>query len=96
MRFLVWRQGNIEMKNRNETYGKVKNFIVERFPLAKQKIVGPNDFLIETGIVDSLGILDLVNFVEEEFKITVSDEDLVPEIFQSIQSITSFVNEKIN
>jgi acyl carrier protein len=52
--------------------------------------------LLKNGLIDSLGILDVVTFVEKEFKITVFDEDLLPENFGSVQSIANFVQSKGN
>lgn len=50
--------------------------------------------LITTGIIDSLGILKLVNYIEEKFGIAVSDEDLVPENFQTVNDIDNLVERK--
>jgi acyl carrier protein len=47
------------------------------------------DQLIETGIIDSLGIMTLLVFLEEKFSIQVSGDDLVPENFSSITAISS-------
>ena len=44
--------------------------------------------------MDSLGILELVNFLIEAFGITVSDEDLLPENFNSIDNLATFVGRK--
>jgi len=69
--------------------------VIEKFPLAKRKDLTDSDNLLETGVVDSLGILEVVTFLESEFKLEVSDEDLVPENFQSIISIAAFVRSKV-
>ena len=50
--------------------------------------------LLESGIIDSLRILKLVSFIEETFEITVLDDELIPENFESITSICSLVEEK--
>jgi len=63
-----------------------------RFPLAQR--VADDAHLLETGIIDSLGILEIVSFVEQEFKISISDEDLVPENFRSIASLATFIVSK--
>lgn len=47
--------------------------------------------LIATGVVDSLGIMDLVGFIESAFAIRVADADLLPENLSSIAAIASFV-----
>jgi len=55
-----------------------------------------DDSLLGSGIVDSLGVLDLVAFVEGEFGITIDAEELLPENFQSISSLTCFVKTKLD
>jgi acyl carrier protein len=50
--------------------------------------------LIESGIVDSLGILRLVAFIEENFSVVVDDIDVVPENFDTINAMNSLVERK--
>ena len=50
--------------------------------------------MLDSGIVDSLGVLDLVGFIEEQFGIEAQDDDLVPENFDSIDALTRFVKER--
>lgn len=51
---------------------------------------------LESGLIDSLGILDLVGFLEERFAIQVTDEELVPENFQTVGQLAVFVAQKKN
>ncbi len=60
-----------------------------------KKTLDPDENLLEQSIIDSLGILKLVTFLEEAFGIQVIDEDIVPENFQSLNSMASFVEQKI-
>jgi len=73
---------------------RIRGFLIEKFPLAKKRNLQNNDSLIDSGIVDSLGILDLVTFLESEFGLQVSDEDLLPENFQSVECIAALVRTK--
>lgn len=75
---------------------KIKSFILKNFPLARNRRIHNNDRLLESGIVDSLGVLNLVSYVEQEFHISVSDDDLVPDNFQTIGHLTEFVRGKRN
>ena len=52
--------------------------------------------LIESGIIDSLGIQKLLAFLELTFSIHITDEELIPENFESIESIESFIRNKNN
>jgi acyl carrier protein len=80
--------------NEAQLADRIRRFVIEKFPLAKKKDLTDADNLLETGVVDSLGILEVVTFLENEFKLGVSDEDLVPENFQNITSIAAFVRSK--
>jgi acyl carrier protein len=51
--------------------------------------------LLETRILDSTGILDLAQFMEDQYGITVADDELRPENFGSIQNLVSFVRRKL-
>jgi acyl carrier protein len=73
---------------------RIKEFILRKFPLAKKQGIKNSDRMLDSGILDSLGVLDVVAFVEQEFAILVSDEDLTPENFQSLDSLTAFVQRK--
>ena len=48
--------------------------------------------LLETGIIDSLGVLALVGFIEKRYGITVTEDEMMPENFDSIDAIAAFVN----
>lgn len=78
----------------DDTVELISVFVKQRFPLATSKGLTPDLSLLESGIVDSLGVLDLVGFVEEQFGIEVQDDDLVPENFDSIDALTRFVKER--
>ena len=78
----------------NHLNDRIRNFLLEKFPLARKRGVTLQDNLLESGILDSLGILDLVAFVEQNFGIVLSDDELVPENFQTIERLTAFVQSK--
>jgi acyl carrier protein len=56
--------------------------------------IDPQENLLSKGIVDSHGVMELVGFLEERYGITVADEDLSPENFESVASIEAFVGRK--
>ncbi len=51
--------------------------------------------LLEAGIIDSTGILELINHLEERYGIKVNDDELVPENLDSITSISAFLEQEI-
>jgi len=86
------REGNMTANHSNT---KIRKFILDRFPLARKHQLKDSDALLESGILDSLSILDLVQFIEREFLIVVMDEELVSENFQTIDRIAAFVESKV-
>jgi acyl carrier protein len=75
---------------------RIRSFIQSQFPLARQRTFADNDSLLQAGIIDSLGILEVVTYIEKEFGVSVADEELLPENFGSVQNLTAFVYQKRN
>ena len=75
---------------------QIRGFILEKYPRARKDGLTDHSPLLESGLIDSLGILDLVGFLEEQFAIQVTDEELVPENFQNIDQLAVFVAQKKN
>ncbi len=82
------------MSEATSVHDQIKTFLLAKFPLARKRSLDINLPLLESGIVDSVGVLDLVAFLEQHFSISVSDEELTPENFYNIQCLGSFVEEK--
>ena len=74
--------------------GQIRSFLTRQFPLTKN--IGDEQPLLGGGLIDSLGILEVVSFVESEFHIAVADEDLQPENFGTVQDLAQFVTNKQN
>jgi acyl carrier protein len=75
---------------------RIRQFLVEHFPSARKQALGDDDHLLANGVVDSLGILDLVAYLEREFGITITDDDLVPEHFESLGRMSRFVQDRLS
>lgn len=74
---------------------QIERFIQDKFNVSESRRLTADTGLLDAGIVDSIGILEIVSFLEESFAISVRDEDLLPENFGSIASITAFVERKL-
>jgi acyl carrier protein len=74
---------------------KIRTFIVENFLFGKDEGLNDEISFLDEGIIDSTGILELVNFMEEEFNIKVEDEELVPENLDSIKNVVAYLERKI-
>ena len=72
----------------------VRNFIVENFLFDDDGSLKDDTSFLDEGIIDSTGILELVEFLDEEFSITIEDEELVPENLDSINNVVKFVASK--
>ena len=70
-------------------------FIKENFITGRsQKEISPEESLVDSGIIDSTGILELVMFIEEKYSITIEDEELIPENLDSVKNLVAFLDRK--
>lgn len=73
---------------------KIKNYIIEA-SLEDANNIKDATMIFEAGLLDSMGLLFLIEFLKEEFNVEVDDEELNPQNFESINSIAEFVEEKL-
>ncbi len=82
------------MIHRSEIIERVKLYIINSSFSQKEDI--QNDTLIfENSLLDSMGFLFLIDFLKEEFKVEIEDEDLIDDNFKSINNISAYLLEKI-
>jgi acyl carrier protein len=75
---------------------ELRTFVVDNFLFGQADETFSNaDSFLEKGLIDSMGILTLVEFVTHKYSIVVEDEEMVPENWDSVQRIASFVQKKI-
>ena len=73
----------------------IKNFIIRDIVTDAQKVnLSYEDSLIEAGVIDSLGIMKMLAFLGDEFQVTIEDEDVIPENFETINAISSYIEKK--
>ncbi len=90
----VGARGGAVVDSNAEVADALRRFILEHFPAARQRGLQDDAPLLENGIVDSLGILELVTFVSEAFGVSVGDEELQPENFASLRQLAAFVERR--
>ena len=73
---------------------EIRNFVVENFLFGDAGGLTDDSSFIRDGIVDSTGILQLVEHLQEQYLITVSDEELTPENLDSVGRVAAFVAGK--
>jgi acyl carrier protein len=74
---------------------EIRRFIVDNFLFGQTSAVPDDDAsLLENGVIDSTGVLELVSFLEENFQVQVEDAELVPENLDSLRCLSDFVRRK--
>jgi acyl carrier protein len=74
----------------------VRQFLTDNFPLSGGgEELGRDDSLIAAGVIDSTGVLEVIEFLEERYEIQIADEEVLPENLDSIASIGRFVAGKL-
>jgi len=73
---------------------EIRAFIVDSFLLGQDPGFGNTESLLESGIIDSTGIMHVIAFLEEKFGIAIDDDDLVADNLDSVERIARFVERK--
>lgn len=84
------------MNDINPYLETTKQFIVDNFLFGDGGKISNDTPLFEKGIIDSTGVLELVAFIEDNFKVKVQDEELVQDNFSSLIAIEKFLQSKNN
>ena len=75
---------------------KLRLFVLDNFLFTEdQDELKNDDSFMDRNIVDSTGILEIIEFIEEECSIKIEDEEMIPDNLDSIQKIVSFVERKL-
>jgi acyl carrier protein len=78
-----------------QTEHKIREFIIKNLYYAEDSPIGDEDSFLETGVVDSMGVMELVAFVQSEFGVEVAQSEIVVENFDSIRKLANFVRSKL-
>ncbi len=79
-----------------EIQREIREFVVDNFLFGQSDESFSNgDSFLEKGLIDSMGILTLVEFVRDKYLISIEDEELIPENWDSVQRIARFVQDKL-
>ena len=82
------------MEDRIVITDKVSRYLSEARGLPDDFELRPETPLLQSGLIDSLGMVDLVAYLEQSFSIAVDDDDMVPENFETVAAISAFVTRK--
>jgi len=73
---------------------QIRNFLSINFYIEDLTILKDNTSLIDEGIIDSTGVLEVIGFLEETFDIMIEDSELLPENLDSVDGIARYVTRK--
>lgn len=75
----------------------IRDFIKRNLARKQEHLeIDDRDNIIANGIIDSLGIIKMIHFLEDRFSVTLRDEDITPDNFESIDSISAFLDRAAN
>jgi acyl carrier protein len=73
---------------------EVRQFVVDNFLFGEGADLTNTESLLERAVIDSTGVLELVGFVEQRYRIAVADHEVVPANLDSIERVVRFVQRK--
>ncbi len=78
-----------------EVSADIRQFVIDNFLFGEGESLRDNDSFLDTGIIDSTGILELVGHLQKQFSITVEDHELLPENLDSVTQVANYVCRKL-
>jgi acyl carrier protein len=83
------------MKNEHQLRSEIRQFVLDELLLGDTaSMLDDGESFLETGTIDSSGVLEIVMFLEHNFQLTVQDRELVPENLDSVNRLVQFVMGK--
>jgi acyl carrier protein len=79
-----------------DTKKKIMTYIMDYFVKDSNFALKDDTSLLDEGLIDSTGVMELVAFLETNFDVKVEDEEIVPDNFDSINKLLNFVQQKLN
>lgn len=81
----------------SDIQSQIKQYIAKNILFSDNGFTYSDDAsFLEEGIVDSLGIMDLVLFIEQNFGLSVDDEDLIPDNFDSVNKLARYIQRRLS
>ncbi len=82
-------------ESKDTLHNQLRSFVIQNYLFGNEDaMVKPEESFMENGIIDSLGILELIEFCEDSYNITIEDNELVPENLDSLNNLTAFILKK--
>ena len=77
-----------------EIGSEIRDFVVTNFLFGKGDDLRDDESLLENGVIDSTGVLELVSYLQERFDMRIEDDEIVPANLDSIRNLVDFVGRK--
>ena len=75
---------------------KLKEFLISNFLFSEDAVrFSDEDSFLEKGIIDSTGILELIEYLEDTYSIAIEDDELIPENLDSMNNVEAFISRKL-
>jgi len=74
---------------------QIRQFVLQNLYFSEDTPIGDEDSFLKTGVIDSMGVMELVTFVQSKFGVTVAPSEVVVEHFDSIRQIARFIQRKL-
>ena len=74
---------------------EIRDYIVENILYGEELKLKPDESFRDNSVLDSIGFLELITFVEEKYSIVVEDSEVVPKNFDSLVNISVFIEKKL-
>ncbi|HWO39877.1 MAG TPA: acyl carrier protein [Candidatus Acidoferrum sp.] len=75
---------------------EIHSFVLTNFLFGQSVDLQPDDSLLGRGLIDSTGVLELVDFLEERYEIKVEDEEVIPGNLDSVRKVATYVARKLS
>ncbi len=83
------------MKSESQVRAELREFVVDNFLMGDATaLLEDSESLMDTGVVDSTGMLEIVMYLEQHFELKIKDRELVPENLDSVNNLVQFVLRK--
>ena len=77
-----------------EIGSEIRDFVVTNFLFGKGDDLSDDESLLDNGVIDSTGVLELVSYLQERFDIRIEDDEIVPANLDSIHNLIDYVGRK--
>ena len=83
------------IKHMDNIKDHIKQFIIQRYLAGKEREpLKSDDSFLEKGIVDSIGVIELIGFIQREYKIDIKVPEIVPENIDTLNNLEKFILKK--